>query len=130
MGKTIIIGNNQKNKHNLYKDKYPINSVYWGLGIENELYLEFEKPYLIDKNVLIKNHNRERYCLDYYWSYSTDALNKAFEYLENKLEQNYLCPILLNSHSFTKTDKNNNSITTIQKKPNENFQGKTLHLFR
>ena len=39
----ILIGNNKINKHIKYKCKYIKNDIYWGLGIENELYLEFEK---------------------------------------------------------------------------------------
>ncbi len=128
MGIIKLIGNNQGDKHQLYKNKYPSNTIFWGLGIENELYLEFEKHILIDKKILIKNHKRERYSVDYYSSYSSKSITRAFEYLENKVEQDYLCPILLNSHSFTKTDKNNNSKTTYEKvpKPNKKFQGKTL----
>jgi len=128
MGITELIGNNQTDKHQFYKDKYPFDTIFWGLGIENELYLEFEKYKLIDKKILILNHKRERYSVDYYSSYSTELLDKAFKYLDNKIDVNYLCPILLNSHSFTKTDKNNNSKTTYEKipKPNKKFQDKTL----
>ena len=39
----IIIGNNEIEKHNKYKKYYKKDNLYWGLGIENELYLEFEK---------------------------------------------------------------------------------------
>ena len=30
-------------KHHKYKNVYKPNTLYWGLGIENELYLEFSK---------------------------------------------------------------------------------------
>ena len=38
----IEIGNNQIEKHFKYKEQYKPFSVFWGLGIEEEVYFEFE----------------------------------------------------------------------------------------
>ena len=36
-------------KHKRYKSKYGKNEIYWGIGIENEMYLEFEKQINLSK---------------------------------------------------------------------------------
>ena len=38
----IIIGSNQIEKHFKYESQYKPESRYWGLGIEIEVYLEFD----------------------------------------------------------------------------------------
>lgn len=35
-------------KHKKYKNKYGKNEIYWGFGIENEMYLEFDKKIKIE----------------------------------------------------------------------------------
>ena len=35
-------------KHRNYLEKYIPDDLYWGIGIENEVYLEFEKSYDIE----------------------------------------------------------------------------------
>lgn len=126
------IGINQIDKHSQYQDKYPTNTIFWGLGIENEFYLEFDKKIQIDKNFFLNNHKRERYSVDYYTNYKPNLLANGYDHVANKLvknpEDSIDCVILLNSHSFTKTDTNNNSKTTYTKnpQPNPKFSGKTL----
>jgi hypothetical protein len=71
MHDTIQIGNNQIDKHEKYKKKYGKNDLYWGLGIENEVYLEFEKREEISKKVFLENHKSERYSVNYYENYKT-----------------------------------------------------------
>ena len=41
------------NKHYKYKNSYKRDIVYWGLGIENEVYLEFEKSKKVKKDFLL-----------------------------------------------------------------------------
>ena len=118
-------------KHIKYYNSYSPNILYWGLGIENELYLEFTNTYSIKKNTFLKNHKRERYSIDYYTNYNMILLKEAFEYIENtilKNETNIMIPILMNCHSFTRTDKNNNSMTLYTKlcETNPKFSGIVL----
>ena len=89
-------------KHRNYFDKYIPNDIYWGIGIENETYLEMGKNILTDKNFFIKQI-RERYSVDYFKAYKE---NKYIESI-NKLTLPKNVPVLLNAHTFTKTDKNN-----------------------
>lgn len=115
-------------KHIKYKTHYKKNSIYWGLGIENELYLEFEKRLIKPKSDIINKQKRERYSVDYYTNYKKDELTESLNYYISKKEDNIEFPLLLNSNSFTRTDKLNNSKTLYTKlcEPNPKFIGETL----
>jgi len=119
-------------KHKKYINKYKPNILYWGLGIENELYLEFDKKKLINKNQFLNCHKRERYSVDYYTNYKVDIIKKAFNYINDNMSIKYdsynNLPLLMNSFSFTKTDMKNNSKTKYTKlcEPNPLFNGKLL----
>ena len=125
---TILIGNNQINKHEKYKNQYLKNNIYWGLGIENEVYLEFENKRIINKDDFINNHKRERYSVDYFSNYKKEDLEDAFKYLYGQMDNNIEIPVMLNSNSFTKTDLYNNSKTLYTKncEHNPKFNGNTL----
>jgi hypothetical protein len=115
-------------KHKNYMQYYIPNDLYWGIGIENETYLEFSKKLDIDpKKFYIKNAKRERYSVNYFNSYKTGVYDECI----NKLTLESSVPILLNANSFSKTDINNQSITTYTKnpEPNPNFNGKILFDF-
>jgi hypothetical protein len=120
-------------KHIKYCDMYRSNTLYWGLGIENELYFEFDNKIKVTKEKFIENHKRERYSVDYYTAYKVDLLKKAFDYMANNIElldgTNILLPLLMNSHSLSKTDKKNNSKTLYNKvcSPNIKFDGTTVN---
>lgn len=118
-------------KHIKYSDMYQPNQVYWGLGIENEVYLEFEEKMKVSKQKFIENHKRERYSVDYFSSYKSDVLNRAFLYIVSQMESTdseLSLPILMNSHSLISTDKSNNHCTLYAKgtPSNPKFDGKTL----
>ena len=125
---TILIGNNQINKHEKYKNQYLKNNCYWGLGIENEVYLEFENKCIINKDDFINNHKRERYSVDYFSNYKKEDLEDAFKYIYSIMDNKIEIPIMLNSNSFTKTDIYNNSKTLYTKNSelNPKFNGNTL----
>ena len=126
---TIIIGNNQIDKHINYKDKYPKNKIFWGLGIENELYLQFDIKNILSKDKFKNNHKRERYSVDYFSNYNKVIIEKAFDELIKNLNQDQIqVIILLNAHSFQKTDFENNAKTTYTNnpQPNPKFNTNTL----
>ena len=124
-----ILGKNSLEKHYKYEKTYKTDELYWGIGIENELYLEFDKNINFEKYKLLNNHKRERYSVDYYTNYKTEYIDEIF----NLVATNYdgKLPLLLNSHSMTRTDKLNNSKTLYTKlsEPNPNFDGETLWEF-
>ena len=128
-------------KHTKYMTQYNANDIYWGLGIENEVYLEFQEKQPIKKQDFIKCCKRERYSVDYFTNYKKEICDNAFRYYiqhihdttenenENEKEKDKInIPILLNSNSFIKTDKLNHSKTLYTKlcEPNPKFVGETL----
>ena len=121
-----FIGKNSSDKHTKYKESYGKNEVYWGIGIENELYLEFEKKIPVEKKKFLNNHKRERYSVDYYKNYIEEYVNCGFLY-ESFIDSIEL-PVLMNSHSLAKTDQFNQSKTLYTKlcEPNPKFCGQTL----
>ena len=104
---------NHLEKHKKYLKLYKSNELFWGLGIENEFYLEFETRPKISRDFFINNHLRERYSVNYYSNYDVNLKNDAFE-KTNHLDVDI--PYLINSHSFTDTDKNNNHKTLEKSK--------------
>jgi len=116
-------------KHKIYKSQYKTGEVYWGLGIEHELYLEFEKKILVSKRDFLTKHKEERYSVDYFASYRPENLKTAMKQFANDISGDEIeLPILLKSHSFSKTDSNNEPITLYTRELRENpkFSGKTL----
>ncbi len=118
---------NSAEKHKKYIDEYNSNGLYWGLGIENELYLEFENKKTVSKDFFIKNHKRERYSVNYYSNYKDFYCTHAFTNVS--VSDLIELPVLINSHSFLYTDSKNNSQKLYTKlcEPNPKFLGKTLN---
>lgn len=121
-----FIGKNSSDKHTKYKDSYGKNEVYWGIGLENELYLEFDKKIPVDKKKFLNNHKRERYSVDYYKNYVEQYVDCGFLY--KSFVEFIELPVLINSHSLIKTDQFNQSKTLYTKlcEPNPKFCGQTL----
>lgn len=129
---------NCQDKHLKYNNKYVGNEVYWGLGIEFETYLEFENKIPVTKSIFLNNHKRERYSVDYYSNYYSN--NIKINELEYPNKTNHLqsafqtyeipksLPLLINAHSFTNTDRENQPRTLYTKTGgfNPKFNGKTL----
>ena len=121
-----FIGKNSSDKHAKYKDSYGKNEIYWGIGLENELYLEFERKSYVDKKKFLNNHKRERYSVDYFKNYVEEYVDCGFLYHSFKYSDEL--SVLMNSHSLTKTDQFNQPKTLYTKlcEPNPKFCGKTL----
>jgi hypothetical protein len=117
-----------QDKHLKYKSAYKPNELYWGLGVEHETYIETSKLKQVTLKELKENRAPERYCVNYYNVYNTDSLDVALDGLFNQ-DEKILIPILLNSHTFQKTDINGEHKTTYERipKPNVKFNGQILH---
>lgn len=115
-------------KHLKYKKAYRPNELYWGLGIEHETYIETSKLKQVSLKELKENRAPERYCVNYYSVYNTESLDRALNGLFSE-EDKILIPILLNSHTFQRTDINGEHKTTYERipKPNPKFIGLTIH---
>lgn len=87
---------------------------YWGIGLENETYLQFEDFLIVPGDFICEKIGRERYSLDYTKYYKPETLqymlNSAFD--KNK---NYFISRMLNSHSLEKLDSNFNHKTLPKK---------------
>jgi hypothetical protein len=114
-------------KHQKYKEVYRPNDFYWGLGVEHETYFETSKLKQLSLKEFKENREAERYSVDYYNVYTKEHFEKALDGLFEPT-QKILLPILVNSHTFQKTDINGEHITTYERipKPNPKFNGKTI----
>ncbi len=68
-------------KHLRYKSLYRENELFWGLGVEEETYLQFTKPLYVAAPILRSCHAAERYSVRYFKTYKpnyTLAFEKLF----------------------------------------------------
>ena len=111
-------------KHARYLESYKPNDYFWGLGIENETYLQFSSNAM---NVIHATHKRERYSVNYF-----EKLNPDYkEHIKQLVPQEFAVPIYINAHSFTRTDVSGVHATTYEKvpKPTKGYKGQSLHEF-
>ena len=115
------------NNTNKYYNKYLTDDIiFWGIGIENECYLQCNSI-MINGSDIIKNLGRERYSIDYRLNYNikyiNDLINKYYD-----PDTKYKISQMINSHCIDKVDRNNEHKTTYEKIPklNPKFLGKTI----
>jgi hypothetical protein len=114
-------------KHKKYLSAYKANDFFWGVGIEQETYIELSGNFQVLGSYILNNHKRERYSVDYFSNYKPTLLKKALK-TRFKPTEYYKIPLLINSHSFIHADRNENHRTTYETvpKPNPAFSGRTL----
>jgi len=114
-------------KHKKYLRSYKPNDFYWGVGIEEETYLEISGNFQVTGSFMIDNHREERYSVDYFKNYKPYYFKNLMKTKYNPFKT-YPLPLLINSHSFIHTDRNGNHRTTYERRPilNPKFSGKTL----
>ena len=114
-------------KHKKYFSSYKPNDLFWGIGIENETYLEVPNKEKVDGSFFLNNHKRERYSVDYFLGYRDSYFLKAMNSIFND-GKTYNLPLLLNAHALTKCDLSGEHQTTYTTTPtpNPNFSGKTV----
>jgi hypothetical protein len=114
-------------KHKKYFSSYKPNDLFWGIGIENETYIEIPNDEKVYGSFFLINQCRERYSVNYYDGYLNDYFQKAIEDLYKK-EDLYSIPLLINAHAFTKCDLSgeHKTLYTKTQEPNSKFSGKTL----
>jgi hypothetical protein len=78
---------------------------YWGIGLENETYLQFEESLIVSGAFIQEKIGCERYSIDYRKCYKPGSLapvlNTAF-----CTNENYKVSRMINSHSLDKLDIN------------------------
>jgi hypothetical protein len=91
-------------KHIKYMSRYKEDrQLFWGLGIENESYLQMDRLRTSDEFRQLRQ-KRERYSVNYYLNFKLDPLNKCMETLMKMDSIKY--PIYVNAHTFQHTDTN------------------------
>lgn len=111
-----------------YKSQYNNNdTIFWGIGIENECYLQGKPKNVIGKDI-ITMLGRERYSVNYTENYNITEIKNIMSQIYEPNKQ-YKISQMINAQSFTKTDKNGEHITTYEKqpKPNPKFSGETIY---
>lgn len=106
----------------------PQDNEYWGLGLENECYLQSARQLEYDtKSVLDRRLSRERYSVNYMDTYHDVELRETLRRAWVDIPR-VSVPQLLNSHAFTKMDRHGEPIRTYTRdpQPNPKFSGKTL----
>ncbi|SHG14257.1 hypothetical protein SAMN05444396_10544 [Flavobacterium segetis] len=113
-------------KHKQYINQYKSNDFYWGVGIENECYLEFEKTRVVDKQFLLTKGLHEKYSVNHFKNYKENVFENSLQKI--LLDHDYHIPVLMNSHSFTKTDVHNvhETLDAIDKEPNPAYSGESI----
>ena len=116
-------------KHARYKAAYdPSGGLFWGIGIEEETYLQTSRPIQVATPIIRLCHAPERYSVDYSGTY--DPLVLAMSLADRFPDKIGFVPLpyYLNSHAFTAMDTVGHHRTTYAKvpKPTPGFSGKTF----
>lgn len=109
------------------KEQQP-QEVYWGIGIENETYLQFEETITVNGAFIQDKIGCERYSIDYRKCYKSGLLSNVVEATFDR-EKEYQVSKMVNSHSLDKLDINYQHKTLPYTKPavdNPEFTGKTI----
>ena len=117
---------NDDKKHEKYMASYKPNDTFWGIGIENETYLELPNQPKVNGNFFLTCQKRERYSVDYYDTYIDGYFNKTLQSIIYQNED-YILPVLINAHYLTKCDSNgeHSKIYSTNSLSNSKFTGKT-----
>ena len=106
----------------------PINKYFWGIGLENETYLQFEESLVVSGQFIQEKMGRERYSIDYLKCYRAGSLEKVLTRAFDS-NKNYLVSQMMNSHSLEKLDIHFQH-KTIQSAPplldNPDYAGKSI----
>ena len=86
-------------------EENPTQKLSWGMGLENETYLQFEQSLEVSGEYIQEKMGCERYSIDYRKCYKPGSLARILNTAINPLT-NYSVSRMLNSHSLDKLDKN------------------------
>ena len=103
------------------------NNYYWGIGLENETYMQFEESLIVSGAFIQEKIGCERYSIDYRKCYKSGSLALVLESLDK--DKNYKISRMINSHSLDKLDINYQHKTLAFTKPlidNPEYIGKSI----
>jgi hypothetical protein len=106
----------------------PIKKYYWGIGLENETYLQIHEDFSVHGQFIKEKMGRERYSIDYLKCYKEGVLNRILSStFEN--EKSYFVSRMMNSHSLEKLDTNYEHKTILSAPPlkdNPKYSGESI----
>ncbi|QOG01307.1 hypothetical protein [Flavobacterium sp. MDT1-60] len=89
---------------------------YWGIGLENETYMQFEESLIVSGAFIQEKIGFEKYSIDYRKCYKPESLASVLKKAFNSKE-NYKVSRMMNSHSLEKLDINYQHKTLSPIKP-------------
>ena len=106
----------------------PKQKQYWGIGLENETYMQFEESLIVSGAFIQEKIGHERYSIDYRKCYKDESygIPVASAFDKNK---NYKVSRMMNSHSLEKVDLNWKHKTIAGTDPvedNPEYSGKSI----
>ncbi len=106
----------------------PKQKYYWGIGLENETYMQFEESIVVSGEFIQEKIGHERYSIDYRKCYKSESYlipaGSAFDKTKN-----YKVSRMMNSHSLEKVDLNWQHKTIAGTEPvedNPEYSGKSI----
>ncbi|CAI2768932.1 hypothetical protein [Flavobacterium collinsii] len=78
---------------------------YWGIGLENETYMQFEESLIVSGEFIQQKIGFEKYSIDYRKCYKPESLAPVLKKAFNTSD-NYKVSRMMNSHSLEKLDIN------------------------
>ena len=106
----------------------PIRKYYWGIGLENETYLQFEESLVVTGQFIREKMGRERYSIDYLKCYKKGTLETALASAFDN-HKNYRVSRMMNSPSLEKLDIEFQHKTILSPPPmldNPDYAGKSI----
>ncbi len=111
-------------KHQKYQNICIPGEEYWGIGIENESYIELSDGIDVEAEFVRTRQSRERYSVNYWTQYKPGIVEKTLMKWSEGLSEGWKTkihlPLLLNGHSFTKCDCWGEHKTTYEVTPRPN----------
>lgn len=101
---------------------------YWGIGLENETYMQFEESIIVSGAFIQEKIGHERYSIDYRKCYKSESYLIPVERAFDK-SKNYKVSRMMNSHSLDKVDLNWQHKTIAGTDPiedNPEYAGKSI----
>jgi hypothetical protein len=89
---------------------------YWGIGLENETYMQFEESLIVSGAFIQEKIGFEKYSIDYRKCYKPESLTPVLKKAFNAKES-YTVSRMMNSHSLEKLDINYQHKTLSPIKP-------------
>jgi alanine dehydrogenase len=101
-------------KHMKYMSRYENDdeTIFWGIGLENESYFMLRHKLLVSSFRSLKQKS-ERYSVDYFTNFKLVPFLQAIQKAQQLEHLTY--PVYINSHTFQKTDVNQQHRTFYDK---------------